>query len=49
MIGSEGTLGVITELSMKLIPNPEEDMSFILSFNDIKLPLPLCRKSSLRV
>ena len=34
MIGSEGTLGVITELSMKLIPNPKEDMSFILSFSD---------------
>ena len=36
MIGSEGALGVITELSMKLIPNPKEDMSFILSFSDIQ-------------
>ena len=36
MIGSEGTLGVITELTLKLIPNPQEDMSFILPFEDIE-------------
>lgn len=36
MIGSEGTLGVITELTMKLIPNPQEDISFILPFEDIE-------------
>ena len=35
MIGSEGTLGVITELTLKLIPNPKEDISFILPFADI--------------
>ena len=35
MIGSEGTLGVITELTLKLIPNPKEDVSFILPFADI--------------
>lgn len=36
MIGSEGTLGVITELTLKLIPNPKEDMSFILPFENIE-------------
>lgn len=35
MIGSEGTLGVITELTMKLIPNPQEDISFLLPFENI--------------
>lgn len=35
IIGSEGTLGVITELTMKLIPNPREDVSFILPFENI--------------
>ena len=35
MIGSEGTLGVITEVSLRLIAAPREDMSFILSFSDI--------------
>ena len=35
IIGSEGTLAVITELTMKLIPNPPESMSFIIAFEDI--------------
>lgn len=35
LIGSEGTLAVITELTMKLIPNPQENISFILPFTDI--------------
>ena len=35
MIGSEGTLGVITELTLKLIPKPGVDMSFILPFADV--------------
>ena len=35
IIGSEGTLAVITELTMKLIPNPPESISFILPFADI--------------
>jgi glycolate oxidase len=34
IIGSEGTLGVITELTMKLLPNPRENMSFLLPFAD---------------
>ena len=36
MIGSEGTLGVICELTLKLVPNPREDMSFILPFENIE-------------
>ena len=35
MIGSEGTLGVITELTMKLIPKPMMDISLILPFADV--------------
>lgn len=35
IVGSEGTLAVITELTMKLIPNPSEDISFLLPFDDI--------------
>ncbi len=35
IIGSEGTLAIITELTMKLIPNPPENTSFILPFEDI--------------
>ena len=35
MIGSEGTLGIITQLTLKLIPKPIADMSFILPFEDI--------------
>lgn len=35
MIGSEGTLGIITELTLKLIPKPVMDVSLILPFADI--------------
>ncbi len=35
MIGSEGTLGVITELTLKLVPRPRMDVSLILPFHDI--------------
>jgi len=35
MVGSEGTLGVITELTLKLIPKPDMDVSLILPFKDI--------------
>jgi len=35
MIGSEGTLGIITELTLKLIPKPAMDVSLILPFEDI--------------
>ena len=35
MIGSEGTLGIITELTLKLIPKPVRNVSLILPFADI--------------
>jgi len=35
IIGSEGTLGVITELTLKLVPKPKVDISLILPFADI--------------
>lgn len=36
MIGSEGTLGIITQLSLKLIPKPLMDVSLILPFKNIE-------------
>ncbi len=39
IIGSEGTLGVITELTLKLLPNPQEDISFLLPFENIELAI----------
>ena len=36
IIGSEGTLAVVCELTMKLLPKPATDISFILPFEDIK-------------
>ena len=35
MIGSEGTLGIITELTLKLVPRPKMDVSLILPFTDV--------------
>lgn len=35
MCGSEGTLGIITELTLKLVPAPKVDMSFILPFDTL--------------
>ncbi len=35
MIGSEGTLGIITELTLKLIPAPKEIISLIVPFEDL--------------
>lgn len=33
-IGSEGTLGIITEIKLKVIPKPKYNKSFILAFNE---------------
>ena len=36
MIGSEGTLGIITELTLKLIPAPKTAVSLIVPFEDLE-------------
>ena len=36
MIGSEGTLGIITELTLKLIPLPKANVSLIIPFPDLE-------------
>ena len=36
MIGSEGTLGVITEITLKLIPQPKETISLIIPYPDME-------------
>ena len=35
MIGSEGTLGIITEMTLKLIPAPKATVSLIVPFEDL--------------
>lgn len=35
MIGSEGTLGIITELTLKLLPQPKEYITLILPYEDL--------------
>ena len=35
VIGSEGTLAIVTEITLKLIPRPEASTSFIMPFADI--------------
>ena len=39
MIGSEGTLGIITELTLKIIPAPGFTASLIIPFEDLKTAL----------
>lgn len=34
-IGSEGTLGIITEIELKIIPKPKHQKSMILAFNNV--------------
>jgi len=36
MIGAEGTLGVITELTLKIIPAPKQVVSLIVPFEDLE-------------
>ncbi len=35
LIGSEGTLGIITELTLKLIPQPKETISLIIPYENL--------------
>ena len=35
MIDSEGTLGIITELTLKLIPAPKETVSLIVPYENL--------------
>lgn len=46
MIGSEGTLGVITELTLKLIPAPKETISLIIPYPTWSPASPRCPPSS---
>ncbi len=39
MIGSEGTLGIITELTLKIIPKPKEVVSLIVPYEDLRTAL----------
>ena len=36
MIGSEGTLGIITELTLKLLPQPKEYVTLIIPYEDLE-------------
>lgn len=47
MIGSEGTLGIITELTLKLIAAPKEYTSFILPFENIAVAIEAVPKIKL--
>jgi glycolate oxidase len=38
-VGSEGTLGVVTEIILKLIPRPPAKITFLVSFNNIESAL----------
>lgn len=49
LVGSEGTLGVITEVTLKLIPKPETVMTVLALFSDVRaaartVPAMLCRR-----
>ncbi len=36
MVGSEGTLGVLTKLTVKLIPEPKVNLSLLMPFDDLE-------------
>ena len=44
VIGSEGTLAVITKCILKLIPKPEDSLSVLLSFDSLKAGIESVRK-----
>lgn len=35
MVGSEGTLGILTQLTVKLIPEPKTNLSLLIPFDDL--------------
>ena len=47
MIGSEGTLGIITELTMKIIPKPKNVVSLIVPFENLRTALTTVPKFKL--
>ena len=50
MVGSEGTLGIITELTLKVIPAPKEVISLVMPFEDLAScisTVPLFKKNHL--
>jgi len=50
MIGSEGTLGIITELTLKIIPAPKKVISLVVPFEDLKSAIstvPVIKKANL--
>lgn len=44
VIGSEGTLAVITKCVLKLVPKPEESLSVLVSFSSLKKGIESVRK-----
>lgn len=36
MVGSEGTLGLVTKIVLKLIPHPKHDLLMLVPFNDLE-------------
>lgn len=44
IVGSEGTLAVITKCMLKLIPKPEESISVLVSFDSLKSGIESVRK-----
>ncbi|MFC4262310.1 FAD-binding oxidoreductase [Ferruginibacter yonginensis] len=36
MVGSEGTLGIVTKIVLKLIPHPQYDLLMLVPFNDLE-------------
>lgn len=44
VIGSEGTLGIITKLTLKLLPRPQHVMDLLLVFPDVELAIGVIPK-----
>jgi len=46
MTGSEGMLGIITEITVKLLPRPERAQVVMAAYDDVKKPVPRSGTSS---